>query len=90
MKMKMQTHNFVRLMAFCEEFELDTEDVYDMISDSDSVSFGDAYDTLISIGQLFNILDRFGMDTEEIRQKFHRSGWKSHFENQHILIALGS
>jgi len=81
--MQMRTYNYVTLMDFCQEFGLDTEDVYDMISDSDSVSFGDAYDTLIFIDQLFDVLDQFGMDTEEIQQKLGN-------KNQNLLISLGS
>lgn len=85
--MLMQTYKFVYLRDFCLEFELDCDEVYDMISDSDSVSFGDAYDTLICVDQLLDIFARFDSVSGEKIEEIEKALGK---KNANLLISLGS
>lgn len=72
-------HNYVTIMDVCKYNDLDLGDVMDAICNSD-ISFGNNYDTLISQGQLQNILDDFDFDIVLEFGKYDDS----------VLISLGS
>ena len=63
--MKTFTHECVSLKDYCDHNRLDYNDILDMVSYSD-VSFGNNYDTLIALPDLWMILEDNDIDTEKL------------------------
>ena len=63
--MKTFTHDCIRLKDYCNHNNLNYEEVIEMVSNSD-VSFGTNYDTLISIPDLWDILDENDIDVTKL------------------------
>jgi hypothetical protein len=63
--MKTFTHDCIRLKDYCDHNNLNYEEVIEMVSNSD-VSFGTNYDTLISIPDLWDILDENDIDVTKL------------------------
>jgi hypothetical protein len=80
--MKSFTYKCVSIQDVCEHNCLDLSSVMDAISNSD-ISFGTNYDTLISTGQLENILDDAEMNID-------RLDYDNHDDEDIVLISLGS
>jgi hypothetical protein len=75
------THECIRLKDYCDHNNLDYADVMDMICNSD-VSFGNNYDTLVALPDLWDILDDNGVDVENLDD----GGYNVH----NVRISLGS
>lgn len=63
--MKTFTHDCIRLKDYCDHNNLNYTDVMDMVSNSD-ISFGTNYDTLISMPDLWDILDDNDIDVTKL------------------------
>jgi hypothetical protein len=63
--MKTFTHECISLKDYCDHNHLDYNDVLDMVSASD-VSFGNNYDTLVALPDLWMILEDNDIDTEKL------------------------
>ena len=74
-------HTCIRLKDYCDHNNLDYADVMEMMCNSD-VSFGTNYDTLISIPDLWDILDDNDVDVT----KLDDGGFNVHYTR----ISLGS
>jgi hypothetical protein len=79
--MKTFTHECVSLKDYCDHNNLDYTAVMDMVASSD-VSFGNNYDTLVALPDLWDILDDNGIDVE----KLDDGGLNVH----NVRISLGS
>ena len=79
--MKTFTHECISLVDYCNHNNLDYSDVMQMVCDSD-ISFGTNYDTLISMPDLWDILDDNGVDVT----KLDDGGFDVHYTR----ISLGS
>jgi len=79
--MKTFTHECVRLVDYCDHNNLDYSEVMQMVCDSD-ISFGTNYDTLISMPDLWDILDDNDVDVT----KLDDGGLNVHYTR----ISLGS
>lgn len=75
------THECIRLKDYCDHNNLDYADVMDMVCNSD-VSFGNNYDTLVTLPDLWDILDDNGVDVENLDD----GGYNVH----NVRISLGS
>jgi hypothetical protein len=80
--MKSFTYKCVSIQDVCKHNCLDLGSVMDAISNSD-ISFGSNYDTLISTGQLENILDDAEMNID-------RLDYDNHDDEDIVLISIGS
>jgi hypothetical protein len=80
--MKSFTYKCVSIQDVCKHNCLDLGSVMDAISNSD-ISFGSNYDTLISTGQLENILD-------DAEVNIDRLDYDNHDDEDIVLISLGS
>lgn len=59
------THTCVTLKDYCDHNKLDYTDVMEMVCDSD-VSFGNNYDTLIALPDLWMIFEDNEIDVENL------------------------
>ncbi len=75
------THTCVALKDYCDHNNLDYVDVMDMVCDSD-LSFGNNYDTLVALPDLWMILEDNDIDVE----KLDDGGLNVH----EVRISLGS
>ena len=75
------THTCVSLKDYCDHNKLDYSDVMQMVCDSD-VSFGNNYDTLVALPDLWMILEDGDIDV----QKLDDGGLNVH----EVRISLGS
>lgn len=75
------THTCIRLKDYCYHNNLDYSDVMQMVCNSD-ISFGTNYDTLISMPDLWDILDDNDVDVT----KLDDGGLNVHYTR----ISLGS
>ena len=60
------THTCIRIADFCKHNHLDLDEVLYEIDESDVASFGDNYDTLITISQLEMVLEDI-LDEEDLK-----------------------
>lgn len=79
--MKTFTHECIRLRDYCDHNKLDYSDVVQMVCESD-FSFGTNYDTLMSLPDLWMILEDNDIDV----QKLDDGGLNVH----EVRISLGS
>lgn len=75
------THTCIRLKDYCDHNNLDYSEVMDMVCDSD-VSFGNNYDTLVALPDLWMILEDNDIDVT----KLDNGGLNVHYTR----ISLGS
>ncbi len=75
------THTCVALKDYCDHNSLNYDDVMQMVCDSD-VSFGNNYDTLVALPDLWMILEDNDVDVE----KLDDGGLNVH----EVRISLGS
>ena len=75
------THTCIRLKDYCDHNNLDYSEVMDMVCDSD-VSFGNNYDTLVALPDLWMILADNNIDVT----KLDDGGLNVH----EVRISLGS
>ena len=59
------THTCIRLKDYCDHNNLDYSEVMDMVCDSD-VSFGNNYDTLVALPDLWMILADNNIDVTKL------------------------
>lgn len=79
--MKTFTHTCVSLKDYCDHNKLDYTDVMEMVCNSD-ISFGNNYDTLVALPDLWMILE----DNEIDVTKLNDGGLNVH----EVRISLGS
>ena len=79
--MKTFTHECISLVDYCNHNSLDYSDVMQMICDSD-ISFGNNYDTLVALPDLWMILEDNDIDVT----KLDDGGLNVH----EVRISLGS
>jgi hypothetical protein len=63
--MKVFTHTCVSLKDYCDHNNLNYDDVMQMVCDSD-ISFGNNYDTLVTLPDLWMILEDNDVDVEKL------------------------